>query len=92
MKKAIITLLIYLESSLAFSQTSKQFELYSLPCYDSLGNQFQAKKSYYHIPTAEDSAAFRISSRVEISQMMDSVYEERRYSKPIRKAKSKKNQ
>ncbi len=45
--------------------------LYSVPTYDSLGNFFQVKKRYDHLPTQLDSIAFANSLSGEIHKMMD---------------------
>lgn len=50
--------------------------LYSIMNYDSLGNQFQVKKSYDHVPTLSDSLEFASSIRKHITKMINGFYEE----------------
>jgi hypothetical protein len=45
--------------------------LYSIPHYDSLGNEFKVRKGFDHPPTLEDSIVFANSISGEIDKMME---------------------
>lgn len=72
--KKIVTIVVSTVISLAaMSQTKKVYTLSSFPTYDENGNAYQVVKEYDHLPTAEDSANFKVESRARINRMIDSV-------------------
>jgi hypothetical protein len=58
MKKSILTTLIISASATSFGQITKEYVIYDLPHFDSVGNLYQAVKTYDHVPTAADSVDF----------------------------------
>jgi hypothetical protein len=82
----IIVLLLMLSGS-AYAQ--EKYTLYSIPHYDSLGNLYTVKKTYDHLPTTEDSAAFRIESKNSILEMMDDNLKPTKTKEPYNKPQLK---
>ncbi len=87
MKKSILTTLIISTSTISFGQTKKEYFIYDIPHYDSVGNLYQAAKTYDHFPTAADSADFFLSAKNKLNEIMNNeqVENEKRKS-PIKKA------
>jgi len=72
--KSVFLLVIMLTGALkSEAQISDTFTLSSIPYYDEFGNLYGTKKEYDHIPTAQDSAEFNISTHKYIAEMMDSI-------------------
>jgi hypothetical protein len=91
MKKVFLIPIYCIITETLFSQNIQKYDLYSSLFLDSLGNQYQIKKSYYHLPTSEDSILFYKESNIEIYKMMDSSFEEqKKYQSSLKKKKTKK--
>ena len=91
MKKIFLAVLNFSITLSVYSQTTQQYYLYSNLFLDSLGNQYQTKKSYSHIPTYEDSLLFYKESKMEIFKMMDSFFaDQKKYQSSLKKKNSKK--
>jgi len=54
--KKILTLALLAISIGAFSQT--MYKMQSVPIYDSLGNQYQMRETFDHLPTSQDTIEF----------------------------------
>lgn len=65
--KKILTLALVTISTGAFSQTMYKME--SIPVYDSLGNVYQTRQVFDHLPTREDSIQFQREASSYVAQM-----------------------
>ncbi|MEY4702428.1 MAG: hypothetical protein RIR96_325 [Bacteroidota bacterium] len=54
-----------------YVENPEENTLYSIPCYDSLGNVFQVKKRFDHKPNFTDSVEFSRIIPVELGKMFD---------------------
>ena len=54
-----------------YVENPEENTLYSIPCYDSLGNVFQVKKRFDHKPDFTDSVEFSRIIPIELRKMHD---------------------
>jgi hypothetical protein len=81
----------YIMKGISFDSNGEVNTLYSIPHYDSLGNEFRVKKGFDHPPTQEDSIAFANSISGEIDKMMEEYgREQQKYYESIKTMNSQK--
>lgn len=89
MKKLITTAAVIFTTLTLSAQTKDTFVLKSFPAYDEMGNYYEIRKSYDHIPTQQDSIAFTRESNMQISIWIDSVAKARTLPKKANKKSNK---
>lgn len=76
MKQIVTTAIILLGAltpTLAQIESKPIYKLESISYYDENGNLYMVEKYLDHLPTHEDSIAFKIASDKEVRSMMDST-------------------
>jgi hypothetical protein len=90
--KKILTLTLLAISTGAFSQTMYKME--SIPIYDSLGNQYQMRETFDHLPTSQDTIEFNkatISYCKQIDRALKLRAGARQYQAVVAEVKISKN-